>query len=239
MRIYLIRHSMTEGNKEKRYIGITDEPLCPEGILLLKKRAGRYPKAEHVYVSPMQRCVQTAEIIYPDMKGQNAVTCNKKLKECNFGLFENHNYIELSGNPEYQKWIDSGGKLPFPKGESREQFTCRTLEGFREVVLDALKNGWNTVAVVAHGGTVMSIMEHYARNEDGTLAGSYYDYQVKNGEGYELRISENDIYDDSGCDRIHSGSDMGGSQMAVSSGKADRTSDIGGGKNYKELFVGE
>ena len=29
--IYLIRHGMTEGNKKQRYIGTTDEPLCPEG----------------------------------------------------------------------------------------------------------------------------------------------------------------------------------------------------------------
>ncbi len=56
----------------------------------------------------------------------------KSLRECDFGLFENHNYIELS-SPEYQAWIDSGGR-PFPEGESREAFIRRTLEGFREVV---------------------------------------------------------------------------------------------------------
>ena len=28
MKIYLIRHSITEGNRRKRYIGRTDEPLC-------------------------------------------------------------------------------------------------------------------------------------------------------------------------------------------------------------------
>lgn len=239
MKIYLIRHSITEGNKEKRYIGITDEPLCEEGIQLLKERSGRYPLTEHVYVSPMKRCMQTAEIIYPDMKEKKAFTSNEKLRECNFGMFENHNYMELSDNPKYQAWIDSGGKLPFPEGESREEFICRTLEGFREVVLDACKNRWNTVSIIAHGGTIMSIMERYARKEDGTLAGSYYDYQVKNGEGYELRISENDIYDDSGCGGIHSGSDLRGSEMAVSSGETDRTSDIRKRKNYQKLFAEE
>ena len=81
--------------------------------------------------------------------------------------------------------------------ESREAFIRRTLEGFREVVRDAQAHDRETIAVVAHGGTIMSIMERYAVKEDGTPAGSYYDYQIKNGEGYELRISENDIYDDS------------------------------------------
>ena len=219
MRIYLIRHSMTKGNKEKRYIGTTDESLCLEGIQLLEERKGMYPEVTYVYVSPMKRCVQTAEIIYPEMMKAGAYSCNEKLRECDFGLFENHNYIELSGCPEYQAWIDSGGKLPFPEGESREAFIRRTLEGFREVVRDA--------------------QERYAVKEDGTPAGSYYDYQIKNGEGYELRISENDIYDDRDRGGLCSGSDLRGSKMAVSSGEADRASDIGNRKNYQKLSAGE
>ena len=31
MRIDLIRHGMTRGNEERRYIGITDEPLSERG----------------------------------------------------------------------------------------------------------------------------------------------------------------------------------------------------------------
>lgn len=239
MRVYLIRHSMTKGNKEKRYIGTTDESLCLEGIQLLEERKGMYPEVTYVYVSPMKRCVQTAEIIYPKMMKAGAYSCNEKLRECDFGLFENHNYIELSGCPEYQAWIDSGGKLPFPEGESREAFIRRTLEGFREVVRDAQAHDRETIAVVAHGGTIMSIMERYAVKEDGTPAGSYYDYQIKNGEGYELRISENDIYDDRDRGGLCSGSDLRGSKMAVSSGEADRASDIGNRKNYQKLSAGE
>ena len=123
--------------------------------------------------------------------------------------------------------------------ESREAFIRRTLEGFREVVRDAQAHDRETIAVVAHGGTIMSIMERYAVKEDGTPAGSYYDYQIKNGEGYELRISENDIYDDRDRGGLCSGSDLRGSKMAVSSGEADRASDIGNRKNYQKLSAGE
>ncbi len=63
MRIYLIRHSMTKGNKEKRYIGMTDESLCLEGIQLLEERKGMYPEVTYVYVSPMKRNMKTAEMI--------------------------------------------------------------------------------------------------------------------------------------------------------------------------------
>ena len=104
MRIYLIRHSMTKGNKEKRYIGTTDESLCLEGIQLLEERKGMYPEVTYVYVSPMKRCVQTAEIIYPEMMKAGAYSCNEKLRECDFGLFENHNYMPGVSGMDRQWW---------------------------------------------------------------------------------------------------------------------------------------
>ena len=36
-------------------------------------------------------------------------------------------------------------------------------------------------AIVAHGGTIMAIMEEYAKPK-----GGYFDYQVKCGEGFAL-----------------------------------------------------
>ena len=202
-----------------------------KGIQLLEERKGMYPEVTYVYVSPMKRCVQTAEIIYPKMMKAGAYSCNEKLRECDFGLFENHNYIELSGCPEYQAWIDSGGKLPFPEGESREAFIRRTLGRVPgRSVRDAQAHDRETIAVVAQWRNDHEYHGRYAVKEDGTPAGSYYDYQIKNGEGYELRISENDIYDDRDRGGLCSGSDLRGSKMAVSSGEADRASDIGNRK---------
>ena len=37
MIIVLIRHGMTEGNVSRRYIGITDENLCPKGQEILNE----------------------------------------------------------------------------------------------------------------------------------------------------------------------------------------------------------
>ena len=105
MKVILIRHGATMGNQEKRYIGITDEALCDTGIEKLLKNVHKdiYPAADKIYVSPMKRCIQTAQIIYP---GREAVVVDD-LKECDFGRFEGKNYIELSGDAYYQKWIDS------------------------------------------------------------------------------------------------------------------------------------
>ena len=85
-----------------------------------------YPAAELVYVSPMKRCRETASLIYPTLTQRE----EPLLRECDFGDFENKNYLELNGNPDYQAWVDSGGTLPFPGGESREAFQERCREGF-------------------------------------------------------------------------------------------------------------
>lgn len=62
--LYLLRHGATPANREHRYLGKTDEALSEEGRaeLLLKKK--EIP-AELLLVSPMLRCRQTAEILFP------------------------------------------------------------------------------------------------------------------------------------------------------------------------------
>ena len=69
MEIELIRHFATEGNLEKRYIGVTDEEIKAEFVLehtLKKEENGREEwKPELVIVSPLRRCRQTAEILFP------------------------------------------------------------------------------------------------------------------------------------------------------------------------------
>lgn len=168
-----------------RYIGSrTDEPLCREGRELLEGRF--YPDVSGIYVSPMKRCVETARLIWPEMSGRMIPVSD--LRECDFGDFENKSYRELNGNPDYQAWIDSGGTLPFPNGESMEGFKKRCRRAFAQIVREAagMETGAGEkvpvrIAVVAHGGTIMSILERY-----GFPQRPYFDYQVKNGRGYLL-----------------------------------------------------
>lgn len=171
--LYLIRHGKTYGNTLGRYIGTTDERLCQEGIAELKRC--RYPQVEAVFASPMRRCRETAELLWPERE----IRCISSLQECDFGVFENKNYLELKENPDYQAWVDSGGRMAFPGGERREDFQARCRKGFREV-LEAVKQlGVRRAALVVHGGTIMSILEAYAWPHQ-----EFYDWQAKNGGGY-------------------------------------------------------
>ena len=180
IKLWLIRHGMTEGNKKARYIGVTDEPLCPEGIEVLHKMD--YPEPDAVYVSPLKRCVQTAAILFPG----EPVHIIEELSECDFGEFENKNYKELDGNADYQAWVDSNGMLPFPGGESREEAKRRNLTGFDKAVTRCIRRGISQAALVIHGGTIMNVMEEYAQ-----IPRSFYEWHVKNGGGYEVELDEN------------------------------------------------
>lgn len=172
-RYFLIRHGQTQGNLEHRYIGCKlDEPLCPQGVAAL--RAGRYPTADKIFSSPLRRCLETAALLYP---GQRP-TVIPALRECDFGDFEGKNYAELNGRADYQAWIDSGGTLPFPGGESQAAFAARCADAFAQAVRP-LPDG--DYAFVVHGGTIMAIMERLARPK-----GAYFDFQVANGGGYCL-----------------------------------------------------
>jgi bisphosphoglycerate-dependent phosphoglycerate mutase len=54
MHVRLIRHGMTAGNAARRYVGKTDEPLCPEGRTDAEKKPKDFALGR-VYVSPLKR----------------------------------------------------------------------------------------------------------------------------------------------------------------------------------------
>ncbi len=183
IKLILIRHGETPSNSLGRYLGKTEENLSETGIdkIINCKGKGKYPAADICFSSPMRRCVETANLIY----GCNSPVLIEEWREIDFGRFEGKNYQELNGDREYQAWIDSNGTLPFPGGESREEFQARCLKGMDRVVKELIAIEGDmplTVAAVIHGGTIMSILSAYGKD-------NYFDYQCKNAEGYECRMT--------------------------------------------------
>lgn len=183
--LVLIRHGATKSNQEHRYLGRTEEELSAEGRTELEnfREKGMYPKVDGIFVSPMKRCRETAKLLYPAVE-QRFI---EEWKEMDFGEFEGKNYLELQDNPKYQAWIDSNGTLPFPQGESREQFVERCKLGLHRMLLQLQEEEkkWSTVGIVAHGGTIMAILSAFC-------GGEYFDYQVKNGRGYVAMVEKSE-----------------------------------------------
>ena len=154
MELILIRHLKTPGNEKRQYIGSTDEDLSEQEVLNFKKKCKQasYPQVQQVIVSPMKRCIQTAELIYP----KNQITQEVLLKECDFGIFEGKTYEELKDRAEYQAWLDSGGTIAFPEGEEQKEFRSRCVRGMLCQVDRLCEENVESAAFVVHGGTIMA-----------------------------------------------------------------------------------
>ena len=186
MKLFMIRHGATAGNLEKRYVGRTDEGLTEQAVSDLKEEALKLREISGnvaaIITSPMKRCLETAEILFPEKLYEHVPRIQKAgLSECDFGTFEYKNYLELSGDAEYQHFIDTMGAEGFPGGESTETFKARTVKAFRENLARLsleTEDPDKTLVFVVHGGTIMAVMEALAKERK-----SYYDWQVGNGEG--------------------------------------------------------
>ncbi|MBR4530375.1 MAG: histidine phosphatase family protein [Lachnospiraceae bacterium] len=179
-RCILLRHAATPGNEEKRYTGCrTDEALSEAGRrMVLEKRTEllmRIPADAALFSSPLRRASETAEILSDDRQ----ITPLQEMRETDFGDFEGKNYEELKEDPAYCAWIDSGGTLPFPGGESREEVTARSMAGLREALRRTPAD--RTACIICHGGNIMAVMS-------ALTGGDFYDFQTGNLTGYDLEL---------------------------------------------------
>ena len=202
--LIVFRHGATQGNLERRYAGAaTDEDLCGEGkeqVLRTKEKlsalASRHSPAvregllhpKKVYVSPMKRARQTAEILFPD--APLCTVCG--FAEMDFGLFEGKTSAELLANPDtrdaYQAFIDSGAQMHCPPsektaGESAAGFRARVADAFGRILAEhsafdlasgaasgsasgaasgSAGGGEDVIVVVGHGGTQMALFSQFA-----------------------------------------------------------------------------
>ncbi|MBS7241219.1 MAG: histidine phosphatase family protein [Treponema sp.] len=181
--IQLIRHGKTKGNLEKRFAGgRTDDSLCTQGKEELNSFVSEniYLNTDEVFSSPMNRCLETAEIIFPEHKARII----EEFRELDFGIFENKNHQELNGNQDYQKWLDSGGKGNIPGGEKMDDFANRTMAGFNKMI-SSIEGKETKITAAVHGGTIMAIL--FSLN-----GGNFYDYFCKNGRGYVFEFLTED-----------------------------------------------
>lgn len=176
MKIYFIRHGKTLWNVEERYIGSTDMSLCRTGIEELQKKwRASSIKFDFLYSSPMKRCVETAELIFP----QSDIKREPNLRERNFGIFEGKRYGDLKDDINFIKFVESKGGFPIPDGESREDFEKRIFLGVKNIISDAEANGGQSLCLVTHGGVIMHLLSNLS-----VRGGTIFDYRVENGGGY-------------------------------------------------------
>lgn len=194
-KIHLIRHGFTDGNTQGRYIGNrTDLPLSPEAVRELQtlRQSVEYPDIEALYTSPMLRCRQSCNIIYPGFEPQVI----DELTEYDFGEFEGMNATQLEVIPEYAEW--TSGKIDAPPGgEKSTDFVKRQALALNMIVRDMMQKGITNAAVMMHGGAIMMLLASCAVPRKHSV-----EWTSDNGRGYSIMITPS-LYHSSGIVEVY------------------------------------
>ncbi len=181
-KLHIIRHGEIAEHLNGAYIGITDSPLSENGVNALVKLKDKYeyPHVEKVYSSPLLRCMQSAEIIYPN----TLIEPVDDLKEYNFGDYEGKTFSELKENDEFMRWIEGTKGAEVPNGEKSEDFAARIERGIDHILNDMMTNRITSSALITHGGVIMQLLSRfgYPKREP-------RDWVTPFGEGYTITVT--------------------------------------------------
>lgn len=149
MEIYLIRHTTPLIKKGTCYgqadLDVTesfdDEAAC------VREHIPAY--ISEVYSSPLKRCRQLAEFLFPT----HSIQFEDRLKEIHCGDWEMKLWDEINSE-HLEAWKADFVNVSTPGGESYQDLYDRVAGWF-----DALPPK-KTVAIVAHGGVIRSLLSH-------------------------------------------------------------------------------
>ena len=151
---YIFRHGESSYNALGRIQGRTNNSVLTEKGKAQAEKTGAYladKKIEAVFVSPLKRARQTAEIVnkflnVPLIEDEHFI-------EVDVGVIEGVHHTEATAKygADYAKWRDRGNRYPefcFEGGESKLQVRERVFAGLKHRVE---KSDYQVMAIASHG----------------------------------------------------------------------------------------
>lgn len=195
-KMHLIRTGRTFPGDGKRYVGQSDPPLCAKGLDELEalRREFTYPRVEAVFTSPLRRCVQTADMLYPDILTESV----DGLMDMNLGSFEGKTFEQLRGDEAFRDWLGDSAEYPPPGGEQLDAFTERVIIAVNGIFNRMMTGRMTSVAVVTHGGVIMTLLAGI-----GLPKQQLQQWATANGTGYTLLFTPQ-MWMRDGCAEVYS-----------------------------------
>jgi glucosyl-3-phosphoglycerate phosphatase len=154
-RIVVVRHGVTDWNREGRFQGHLDPPLSDVGrreaaMVGSRIAADEELRPSRVIASSLGRAAETAAAI--GRASEVAVERDPRLIEIGQGEWEGHTHAELevSDADRYRAWREAAGIRQPPGGEPISTATARVAA----LLDDLLAAPAGTTCVVSHGGTL-------------------------------------------------------------------------------------
>jgi broad specificity phosphatase PhoE len=173
--VFLIRHGVTAWHAEGRVLGQRDIPLSQPGIVQAEEAAAalRGVKMSEVLSSPLQRAIQTAEII-----GQETgieIARDPRLIDFQLGKWTGMTYADVAKNEEYQRFVQQPESERIPGGESLEDIRRRAVAAVDQALRDNATG--DALAIVTHAGIIRVLITHYM----GSRPANYHRVRVSPG----------------------------------------------------------
>ena len=158
-KIVFIRHGQTEWNITGKYQGQTNVPLSAEGLGQARRLAENFPleQLDAVHASDLDRAMVTARCVAERFGLE--VHPESSFRELNFGKWEGLTYEEIVSRwPDaMENFLRHPDLLSIPGGESFDILQARAMERVSELIR---RYEGKTIAVVAHGGVLRTILCH-------------------------------------------------------------------------------
>lgn len=158
LRLVLVRHGVTDWNREGRFQGHLDPPLSASGrheATLAGRRLAADPelRPSRIVSSSLARALETAEAIGAPIGVP--VEPDPRLIEIGQGDWEGHTHAELEvDDPErYRAWREAAGIRQPPGGEPIPAATARIADALASVSAEPAR-GERRVCLVSHGGAL-------------------------------------------------------------------------------------
>lgn len=175
----LIRAGITQGNINGILIGTKDEPLAQTAQKNIKKNVEQmyYDAVERVYSSPLIRCMQSAQIIYPDI----SCIVNDDLRPLDIGELTNMPIYKAKYSKLFDDWADSDTIQPLGGGENPNLFEIRCTKCIREILNTCAEEGVSSIAVFSHRLYINTLLKHFIVPKN-----VYYNWRIPHGKSYKL-----------------------------------------------------
>lgn len=146
--LILVRHLKKSAPIEHAFYGSTDLPIIPTTVKTVD-----YDERQ-IYCSPMQRCLQTANLYFPE-KG---IINQHDARECDFGDWEGMTFQEIADAfpDEVEQWKHGEG-FQFPNGEKLKGFSDRVEKLAKELI----SKDEDSLVLVTHAGVIRFMLCYF------------------------------------------------------------------------------
>lgn len=156
--VFLIRHASADYRPGKLYGWTPGVHLSAIGREEAKRLAERLEpvRLAAVYSSPLERCVETAEVVAEGRRHEVCVV--EDLGEVRYGSWQGRTFRSLQRTKLWRTVQLTPSQAVFPKGESLLELQRRgvdAIEGVRR------RHRRGVVAVVSHADMIKAIVAHY------------------------------------------------------------------------------